>query len=134
MFCSVPPKRLSMYRLTPADHRQLFSTALTNAALSTLSASNSAANSAVWQVGQLLASIQSINSSVLSYVPLNLSTFSSFSSPSSSSSTRSYLHMTELSSSVLYLDEGVDTIIGCEAIGGKWKPLFCFLWQSAALW
>lgn len=138
-FSIVPPKQLLMYRLTPADHRQLFPSSTTMTTSTTLSSSfaksydqhSNTAAAAAWQVSQLLSSIRSINSSLLSYLPLvNFSTTPSSSSSSSSSfsstSIRSHLHMTELSSSVLYLDEGVDTLIGCEAIGGRWKPLFFF--------
>lgn len=109
-----------MYRLWPADHRLLF--------LSKISPSpdmeqkhhqtfDSTGSTSAWQVSQLLTSIRSINTTALSYLPLpaNSSEFSK----TLSSSNRAYLHAHELSTSVLYLDEGVDTLIGCEAIGGK---------------
>lgn len=32
----------------------------------------------------------------------------------------------ELTNSVVYVDEGIDTLLGCEAIGGKWLSSICF--------
>ena len=126
---SVPPKRLLMYRLAPAD---------SSAELFPLVNSGRTGESSAWRVSQLLSSITSVNSSALSYVPFGLSvppppldiisasashpidSSNSRVSSSSTSSRRRLLQVHELTSSVLYLDEGIDTLIGCEAIGGKW--------------